>query len=101
MNEKWQKASRMQTRKKRNCKAAIIALILTSALTCCTSTQKRSGDVPYVVVPDPIQKDGISAVIFDAETETVSMPLWYWRKIVNYIIDTQAALKIAGAEKQK
>ena len=70
-------------------------------LTCCTSTRKRSGDVPYVVVPDPIQKDGTSAVIFDAETDTVSMPLWYWRKIVNYIIDTQAALKSAGAEKQK
>jgi hypothetical protein len=57
--------------------------------------------VPYVVVPDPIQKDGTSAVILDAETDTVSMPMWYWRKIVNYIIDTQAALKIAGAEKQK
>ena len=63
--------------------------------------QKRSGSVPYVVVPDPIQKDGTSAVIFDAETDTVSMPMWYWRKIVNYIIDTQAALKIAGVEKQK
>ena len=71
------------------------------ALTCCTSTRKRSGDVPYVVVPDPIQKDGTSAVILDTETDTVSMPMWYWRKIVNYIIDTQAALKIAGAEKQK
>lgn len=76
-------------------------MILTPALTCCTSTQKRNGDVPYVVVPDPIQKDGTSAVILDAETDTVSMPMWYWRKIVNYIIDTQAALKIAGAEKQK
>lgn len=48
-----------------------------------------------------MQKDGTSAVILDEETETVSMPMWYWRKIVNYIIDTQAALKIAGAEKQK
>nr|DAJ26249.1 MAG TPA: hypothetical protein [Caudoviricetes sp.] len=101
MKNKWQKASQMQTRKKRNCKAAIIALILTPALTCCTSTRKRSGDVPYVKVPDPIQKDGTSAVILDAETDRVSMPMWYWRKIVNYIIDTQAALKIAGAEKQK
>ena len=63
--------------------------------------RKSAGNVPYVVVPDPIQKDGTSAVILDEETETVSMPMWYWRKIVNYIIDTQAALKIAGAEKQK
>ena len=76
-------------------------MILAPVLTCCTSTQKRRGDVPYVTVPDPIQKDGTSAVVLDAETDTVSMPMWYWRKIVNYIIDTQTALKIAGAEKQK
>ena len=91
----------MQTRKKRNCKAATVALILTLLSASCTSTRKRIGDVPYVTVPDPIQKDGTSAVILDAETDSVSMPMWYWRKIVNYIIDTQAALKIGGAEKQK
>ena len=76
-------------------------MILAPVLTCCTSTRKTSGSVPYVTVPDPIQKDGTSAVVLDAATDTVSMPMWYWWKIVNYIIDTQAVLKIAGAEKQK
>ena len=74
---------------------------MTLQLASCTTTRKSAGNVPYVVVPDPIQKDGTSAVILDEETETVSMPMWYWRKIVNYFIDTQTALKIAGAEKQK
>ncbi len=38
-------------------------------------------------IPDPIV-DGESVVTIDEETEIVSMPLWYWKKIVRFMIDT-------------
>lgn len=51
----------------------------------CITSQKTSSTT---VVPDPIV-NGESVVVYDESTNTVSMPLWYWKKIVRYIIDTQ------------
>ena len=51
----------------------------------CMTSQKTSNTA---VVPDPIV-NGESVVVYDESTDTVSMPLWYWKKIVRYIIDTQ------------
>jgi hypothetical protein len=41
-------------------------------------------DVVFPVFPPP------DCVSFDAETETVSMPLWYWQDIAEYKIDIDA-----------
>lgn len=51
----------------------------------CITSQKTSSTA---VVLDPIV-NGESVVVYDESTDTVSMPLWYWKKIVRYIIDTQ------------
>lgn len=40
-------------------------------------------------VPDPLREDGTSVVTYNEDTDTVAMPLWYWKKLVRYIIDTQ------------
>jgi hypothetical protein len=40
---------------------------------------------PVFPPPDP--------VTLDAETETVSMPLWYWEKVAEYKIDVDAIEK--------
>jgi hypothetical protein len=41
-------------------------------------------DVVFPVFPPP------DSVTFDEETETVSMPLWYWEKVAEYKIDVDA-----------
>ena len=33
-----------------------------------------------------------------AGEDSVLMPFWYWRKVFNYIVDTQAAQEINGAK---
>lgn len=60
---------------------------MTLALTSCTTCQKKESDTS-AGVPDPIGPDGVSVVVYDQETDQVSMPLWYWKKLVRYIIDT-------------
>jgi hypothetical protein len=41
-------------------------------------------DLIFPVFPPP------DSVTFEPETETVSMPLWYWQKIAEYKIDVDA-----------
>jgi hypothetical protein len=38
-------------------------------------------DVTFPIFPIP------DSVTYDEETDTVSMPLWYWQKIAEYKID--------------
>ena len=40
----------------------------------------------FPVFPSPYVED-VSVVTFDDATETVTMPLWYWKAIVRYKID--------------
>lgn len=58
-------------------------MILTSLLTSCASSPKNEGPK----IPDPMV-NGVSVVVYDETTNYVSMPLWYWKKIVRYFIDT-------------
>jgi hypothetical protein len=41
-------------------------------------------DVTFPVFPPP------DCVLYDEETDLVSMPLWYWQKIAEYKIDVDA-----------
>jgi hypothetical protein len=41
-------------------------------------------DVIFPVFPPP------DSVTYDEETDSVSMPLWYWQKIAEYKIDVDA-----------
>lgn len=38
-------------------------------------------------------KDGVPVVSFDIETDIVSMPMWYWKQLTNYMIETEAAIE--------
>lgn len=64
----------------------IIAILLTLLLTCCTSTPKNYAVNEWVLPPDPIDTNGNPIVTYQEETDTVTMPFWYWRAIANYII---------------
>lgn len=78
---------RKTMQKRKVWKVATILLILILLLTSCISVPKNN----IAVIPDPIKEDGTSCVTFhedEAEDDQVHMPLWYWKKIVRYIIDT-------------
>jgi hypothetical protein len=59
-------------------------MILMLPLISCTTLQVKNS----AIVPDPIVNDE-SVVLYNAETDEVTMPLWYWKKIVRFIIDSQ------------
>ena len=78
----------------------VLATIITTLilwLTSCTST--RPSDVPHFTPPDPYDAEGNLVWVYDAEKDTVTVPYWYWEKIVDYWIDTQEFFKAAGKEK--
>jgi hypothetical protein len=56
---------------------------------CATQTKvEYVREIPAVVFPVFPPPD---CVVFDDDTETVSMPLWYWQEIAEYKIDVDAA----------
>lgn len=64
----------------------MITLILIILLTSCKSTQ-----IDVKPFPNPIV-NGEPVVQFDGEN--VSMPLWYWKAITEYVIEVEEKLKI-------
>lgn len=75
-------------KKKRKSFILVIAtLILSIALTCCVSTPKVD-ELKWSEPPSP-DRNGETIIIFDSETNTVSMPLYYWIELIEYISDTE------------
>jgi len=79
-------------------------LIATSTiwLASCTTTPKSKPAALHVTPPDPYDADGVLVIkalhegeIFTTPEDGVYLPYWYWRKVFNYIVDTQAAQDIA------
>ncbi|GHV79781.1 hypothetical protein AGMMS49944_15720 [Spirochaetia bacterium] len=85
----------MQKPKRLNCLAMLmlgIALMLSMQACASQPVQIRTEyvyihDVPDLVFPIFPPPDSVT---FNAETETVLMPLWYWQKIAEYKIDVDA-----------
>jgi hypothetical protein len=62
---------------------------LTISITACETTPRveyihEIPDVTFPVFPSP------DSVIYDEETDTVTMPLWYWQNIAEYKLDVDA-----------
>lgn len=66
------------------------------ALMSCTSCPKNENNAiimpEFPSFPSPM-KDGQAVVILNIEDNIVSMPYWYWQRITNYVIDTEAAIE--------
>jgi len=65
------------------------AIVLIILITACVTTPRveyirEIPDVIFPVFPPP------DSVTYDEETDLVSMPLWYWRKIAEFKIDIDA-----------
>ena len=96
------KLSAMQTKLKQMHARATIALTLSIWLTSCTTAPKNN-PAPKILPPDPYNAAGenVIKIIFEGETVTaqedgVLLPYWYFEKIFDYIVDTQAAQEITG-----
>ena len=75
------------TKQKKALKLAIVALTLTLLLTSCQTLKKQKSEAPEF--PQPYDTEGNLIVTYDVTTDIVSMPLWYWKKIVRYAVDVQ------------
>lgn len=83
----------MLAKKKTKYVLATVILISAIPLTCCASTRKAENPAGKPVqiqtaFPSPYDENGNAVVSLDGDT--VSMPLWYWLKITDYVIDTEA-----------
>lgn len=74
-------------------------------LASCTSTP-ASNPAPRVTPPDPYNEAGELVIkpikagaLFTAPEDGVYLPLWYFRNVFNYIVDTQAAQEIREGDK--
>lgn len=82
-----------------------MSAILIIWLTSCTTFPKNK-PAPRVTPPDPYNADGELVIAFipdgatvTADGDAVLLPYWYWEKVFDYIIDTQAAFDINDVEK--
>lgn len=84
---------------RRALRLATIAMMFAPVLTCCGTTEKIAdgyrfpdlGEERREVTEKGVTaygKDGKAVFVFDAESDTVTIPLWYWQKILRYGIDT-------------
>ena len=69
---------------------------------------QKNKTAPKITPPDPYTADGELVLQFvpdgstiTADGNSVLMPYWYWEKIFDYIVDTQAAQDIADTKAQK
>lgn len=62
-------------------------LPLTSCITC--HKKNETPKLYWTPVPDPIY-NGDNVVVYLPDTDEVKMPYWYWNKLTEYIIDTEA-----------
>ena len=99
------KLSATQTQRKQTHARATIALTLSIWLTSCATT-RTNNPVPRILPPDPYNAAGELVIKYIDEGETVTaqedgvlMPYWYYEKIFDYIVDTQAAQEIAAGNK--
>ena len=64
--------------------------------TSCTSSPKNKNVI--IKAPDPVDADGVLVIktlhagdVYLVPEDGVYLPAWYWRKVFDYIVDTQAA----------
>ena len=73
---------------------------------CTTTPANNAPTVPRATAPDPYDAEGNLVIkplhkndVFLVPEDGVYLPFWYWRKVFNYIVDTQAAQDINSPEK--
>lgn len=80
----------MRTRKKGLCIPATLLLILLTASACSTPPVRTGVIDPglsFPAFPDPLDEAGKPIPVLYGET--VKVPLWYWTKIAEYVVEVE------------
>lgn len=79
----------MRRIKNQNFRALAAVILSTGLITACVTQPKIEyvREIPVVTFPVFPPPD---CVEYDEETDTVSMPLWYWQQVAEYKIDVNA-----------
>lgn len=81
-------STKSTTKQKKVLKLVIAALILMLQLPSCQSLKVNpKSEAPQF--PELYDTEGNLIITYDVTTNKVSMPLWYWKKIVRYAVDVQ------------
>ena len=83
-----------------------MSMILSIWAISCTSSPKNK-TAPKITPPDPYTADGELVIKYvpdgatvTADGDAVLLPYWYFEKLFDYIVDTQAAQDIANTKAQ-
>lgn len=68
-------------------------MISTILLMSCQTLPTEYINLEWTLFPDP-NVEGVCVVTYNDETKKVEMPLWFWKKITEYVIDTEANIEI-------
>lgn len=68
-------------------------LILITLLVSCKSTVKNNNPLLEVTPPSPIVNE-VNVITYDSSTGLVSMPLYYWIDLMEYITTVEEMKKI-------
>lgn len=58
-------------------------------------------ELVFPVFPSPMTEDGVNIVVFDKETEVISLPFWFWKRITEYVLDVEKTRKIHEVWKEE
>lgn len=86
----------MLNKKKIICTLAIIQTILITHLISCKTLPNTVVNPIQIetAFPSPYDENGKAIVTFENDGN-VKMPLWYWLKITEYVIETDANMRLA------
>lgn len=80
---------------------ALVMMLTLSALSICCATypKKEKSETKLINVyiptfPEPVDSEGVYIAVLDEEAESVTIPYWYWMKIVQYALKVESAANI-------
>ena len=88
----------MRTQRKKICILTILLATLLAVSTCSTAPVKTAVTDPvlsFPYFPDPL--DAVGKPIPVLEGQIVAIPIWYWIKITEYVIDVEKTREVYEA----
>lgn len=67
---------------------------LVSCITQPAETQVIIPELAFPIFPSPLTEEGESIITLDKESEIVSLPFGFWKKITAYVLDVEKVRKI-------
>lgn len=77
-----------------------MTILSTSCKSCTKKANPGLNSLYFPPFPSPIDEDGNAIPEYEKETDSVKVPYSYWKKIIEYAANTEAAVQAleAGAD---